>query len=267
MGILCALFIPDLRRDDVIWVFVAALGCTLLSIWLFARFCNQGRKSAGFLPASYLAWFVALGTYTLQAGAISRGILHLVSEPAFTDRRRYRHPAICCAVSAFPDDLDHNHAAVPGAFGNVSPRVFVRRFEEIRHEIFWLWVRSAGPLLMAAVFAVLTPLAFFLIHAGDGVGDAKPSAPSLGFALLIGACVVAPTVAVESMSVTWFPGSRWPMLLQFWTPLTFCIVVFGALLRAPDRTLGAAMAECGCLRRGVRNLARARLQPHTSDLL
>ena len=71
VGILCALFIPDVRRDDVIWVFVAALGCTLLSIWLFARFCNQGRKSAGFLAASYLAWFVALGTYTLQAGAIA----------------------------------------------------------------------------------------------------------------------------------------------------------------------------------------------------
>ena len=34
------------------------------------------------------------------------------------------------------------------------------------------------------------------------------------------------------------PGSRWPMLLQFWTPLTFCIVVFGALLRVPDRLWG-----------------------------
>ena len=74
------------------------------------------------------------------------------------------------------------------------------------YEIFWLWVRDAGPLLMAAVFVILTPLAFLLIHAGDGVGDAKPSAPSLGFALLIGACVVAPTVAVESCRQRGSPG-------------------------------------------------------------
>ena len=246
VGILCALFIPDVRRDDVIWVFVAALGCTLLSIWLFARFCNQGRKSAGFLAASYLAWFVALGTYTLQAGAIA-GVFFI----SYRNRRSLIGAVIdvlpyaalfllflmIWTTTTPPSPALSEMYRLGFSFDALRKSVSYGVWNE-SYEIFWLWVRSAGPLLMAAVFVILTPLAFLLIHAGDGVGDAKPSAPSLGFALLIGACVVAPTVAVESMSVTWFPGTRWPMLLQFWTPLTFCIVVFGALLRVPDRLWG-----------------------------
>ena len=52
VGILSALFLPNVYRDEVIWNFVGALGCTLLSIWLFALFCKDRRKN-GYLAASY----------------------------------------------------------------------------------------------------------------------------------------------------------------------------------------------------------------------
>src|SRR5262245_56605836 len=67
VGMLSVLFLPNVYRDEVIWNFVGALGCTLLSIWLFALFCNDRRKT-GYLAASYLVWFVAIGTYTIQIG-------------------------------------------------------------------------------------------------------------------------------------------------------------------------------------------------------
>ena len=97
--------------------------------------------------------------------------------------------------------------------------------------IFWIWLRGAGLLVMASVFAILAPVIWFMIGDRAGVTVAKPGVSALGFASLIGACVVAPTVAVEAMSATWFPGSRWPMLLQFWSPFMFCLVVFAIISR------------------------------------
>src|SRR3954466_15896713 len=41
VGVLSALFIPNVYRDEVIWNFVGALGFTLLSVWLFAVFCKD----------------------------------------------------------------------------------------------------------------------------------------------------------------------------------------------------------------------------------
>ena len=52
VGILSALFIPNVYRDQVIWNFVGALGFTLVCIWLFARFCRDRAKS-GYLAGSY----------------------------------------------------------------------------------------------------------------------------------------------------------------------------------------------------------------------
>ena len=69
VGILSSLFIPSVYRDEVIWNFVGALGCTLVCIWLFAVFCRD-RRQTGYLAASYLAWFVAIATYTIQTGAM-----------------------------------------------------------------------------------------------------------------------------------------------------------------------------------------------------
>jgi hypothetical protein len=69
VGSSSALFIPNAYISDVIWHLVGALGFTLVSIWLFALFCKD-RLQTGYLAASYLAWFVAISTYTIQIGAM-----------------------------------------------------------------------------------------------------------------------------------------------------------------------------------------------------
>ena len=58
---------------------------------------------------------------------------------------------------------------------------------------------------------------------------------SLGFVLLISACIVSPTVMLEAGSNVWTPGTRWPMLMQFSTPFAFCVVAFAIMSAVPNR--------------------------------
>jgi hypothetical protein len=102
------------------------------------------------------------------------------------------------------------------------------------YHYFWAWLLLAKPRLMAVVFVFLTLallVLFRLLRAGDYV---RPTTRRLSFALLIGAGVAAPTVVLEAMSDTWTPGTRWPMLLQFWSPFVFCVIVFIAMSVLPD---------------------------------
>jgi hypothetical protein len=95
----------------------------------------------------------------------------------------------------------------------------------------------AGPHLMIVVFALLTAASLLLLRATvtAGTKHAGPTIQSLGFALLISACIVGPTVMLEAGSNVWTPGTRWPMLMQFSTPFAFCAVTFAVMSVAPDR--------------------------------
>ena len=134
VGILSALFIPNAYRDQVIWNFIGALGCTLLSIWLFALFCKDRRRN-GYLAGSFLAWFVALGTYTIQIGAMG-GIFFLIAAAAFSRfvaqchcGRRVGYPSLCRDPRIVCDDLDHN--ITRGSADLISFAVFIRCFSKI----------------------------------------------------------------------------------------------------------------------------------------
>jgi hypothetical protein len=88
---------------------------------------------------------------------------------------------------------------------------------------------------MAVIFGVLAVLIGGLFHLlASGCGK-RPALKSLAFALLIGACVVAPTVGLEAVSDIWTPGTRWPMVMQFWTPFVFCILAFAGMESLSDR--------------------------------
>ena len=53
---------------------------------------------------------------------------------------------------------------------------------------------------------------------------------------IVAACIAAPTIALESGSDTWTPGTRWPMIYQLTTPLLLLAFV-AALLRAASPPL------------------------------
>ena len=54
------------------------------------------------------------------------------------------------------------------------------------------------------------------------------------------ACVAAPTVALESGSDTWTPGTRWPMIYQLTSPVLL-LALAAALLRAAAPPLRARL--------------------------
>ena len=247
VGILSALFLPNVYRDEVIWNFVGALGCTLLSIWLFALFCKDRRKN-GYLAASYIAWFVAISTYTIQIGAM--GAVFFVS----LRERLLVMPWPRAVVGALGDVLPYaallvlylmlwittSPLGVPTAFQlqfsyNALAKSVVFGIWNQHYHFFWIWLVIAGPLLMTIVFGILVVTILLLLYQLRPSDYARPTTQSLGFALLIGVCIAGPTIWLESMSDLWTPGTRWPMLMQFWSPFVFCLAAFTAMSAVPNR--------------------------------
>jgi hypothetical protein len=246
VGILSSLFLPNVYRDEVIWNFVAALGCSLLSIWLFALFC-QNRHKSGYLAASYIAWFVAISTYTIQIGGM--GAVFFVS----LRERLLVTPWRRALIGAFGDTLPYaallvlyvmlwitaSPLGVPTAFQlqfsyNALAKSVLFGIWNQHYDFFWIWLVMAGPLLMTIVFGILALTLLLLLGPLRASRYARPTPQSLGFALLIGVCIVTPTILLESMSDLWTPGTRWPMLMQFWSPFVFCLLAFTVLSALPN---------------------------------
>lgn len=247
VGVLSALFIPNAYIDGVIWNILGALGCSLLSIWLFAVFCNDRRKSR-YLAASYLIWFVAFATYTLQVGTI--GAVFFVSLRARLASTSWPRAILGALGDLVPYAsllalyvmvwLTTSSAGVPSAINLQFD------FDAFVHSIafgvwnnhycwFWIWLIKSGPLLMSFVFTLLAILFFTLLQVARIDANTRPTIRSLGFSLLIGGCIAAPTVVLEASSDLWTPGTRWPMLYQFWSPLFFSVLAFGAISPLPNR--------------------------------
>jgi hypothetical protein len=248
VGILSALFLPNIYLDEVVWNFVGALGFTLISIWLFALFCND-RHNHGYLAASYLAWFVAISTYTIQIGGMAAVFVLSLRE------RLSAVPWYRAVVGAVADALPYAAllmlymllwittsapAVLPSAYHlqfsfDAFTKSFVFGIWNEHYQIFLIWLLRIGPRLMVVGFGLLVATILLLLYRLRPGDYPKPARSSLGFAFLIGACIAGPTVALETMSDVWTPGTRWPMLMQFWSPFLFCIMAFTVLSPLPDR--------------------------------
>ena len=245
VGILSSLFLPNVYRDEVIWNFVGALGFTLVCIWLFARFCRDRAKS-GYLAASYLAWFVAIATYTIQTGAMG-GIFFIALRQRLATAT-WARAVFGAALDTLPYAgllalyvmiwLTTSPVGVPSAFGlqfSFAALAQSMAFGVWNHHyhFFWIWLSSADNRLMFVIFALLVAVLLLLLHRVRLGASDQPTLKSLGFALLVAACIAAPTIVLEATSDLWTPGTRWPMLMQFWSPFLFCSVLFFGLSKIP----------------------------------
>ena len=238
VGILSSLFLPNVYRDEVIWNFVGALGFTLVCIWLFARFCRDREKN-GYLAASYIAWFVAIATYTIQIGAL--GGIFFVALRQRLATASWARAVFGAALDTLPYVgllalyvmiwLTTSPVGVPSAFRLQFSFVALAQSMAFgvwndHYHFFWIWLTSADSRLMFVIFALLVAVLLLLLRRVRlGVFD-KPTLKSLGFALLVAACIAAPTIVLEATSDLWTPGTRWPMLMQFWSPFLFSLVLF-----------------------------------------
>jgi hypothetical protein len=253
-GILISLFIVNGYRDGIVWTQLVALGCTLAAIWSFARFLNTDRISYGFFGLSIVAWLMAIGIYTLQCGAV--GVIVVLSflqsvrgktlAPGLVIRgvgRALLDAVPYLAVLAIYLMIWRTTSAV-GVPEEWSLRLSFGQFmasvlEGIWHtdyKYFLVWVKAGGGALMFAVFAIASVGLWVLFYFSRAEHDARSipiSGRDLALVGLIALCVVAPTVILEAASDMWTPGTRWRMLMQFSTPLLFCMISAALLAALP----------------------------------
>lgn len=247
VGGLSSLFITNVYRDEVNWNFIGALGFSLLSIWLFALYCKNRRRS-GFLTASYLAWFVAFATYTIQVGALAA--IFIISARSRLPRLTCNHALAGALLDTIPYAvflilyvlvwITTSAIGVPGGYTlGFSVKAF---FASIgfgvwndHYVVFWRWLSAIDPQLAVVLFLLLSLATYSFLYVLGPNEAPRPTLRSLAAAFLIGLCVVAPTILLEASSDVWVPGTRWPMVMQFWPPLLFCVLAFAALSGLPDR--------------------------------
>ena len=171
VGSLSALFIPNAYQSDVIWNFVGALGCSLITIWCFAMFCKDRRKSA-YLAASYISWFVAIGTYTIQIGAIAaiffvslrQRLINASWLKAFLGAGMDVVPYAAFLMLYLMLWITTSHMVIPAglhyqfSFDALTTSITSGIWNDYYY-VFWIWLTAAGPL-MAVVFLLLTAVVF-----------------------------------------------------------------------------------------------------------
>jgi hypothetical protein len=246
LGILTALFIVNVHRDNITWTSTVALGFALLAVLLFALFCKDRTRSP-LLVSSLLAWFVAIGTYTIQVGAIAAVVLVSLRQAHRVLGLSWRRAIVCATVDVLPYaalfilymiiwdttvPMDIS-ARFPSRFSfDALAQTTAFALWNVHYHYFWSWLIYANALLMAALFAVLALVMFAMLRATSsirGVGFVRPRPGALGFVVLIGLSLITPTITLEATSAIFVPGSRWPMVMPFWSPFLICVVAFIAL--------------------------------------
>jgi hypothetical protein len=240
LAIVIVFWMANRYTDQIFWNFQGALAFSLLSIAAYAQFLRGNRRSYHLYAISLVAWFIAFTTYTIQCGAML-AIAYLAlrrSQIAPTGGK----PAIMrVLLTAVADTAPYvalfalflliwQTTIHPAAANAISLQFTWSGFLSSLREGLWTsdlrtfyWRVAQSPDLVAIVVAAAacTTIAFgaLLLRRRWPETDARLiELPQLVDVFVVLACVAAPTVALESSSSVWIPGTRWPMIYQVTTP-------------------------------------------------
>ena len=248
--------------EQVIWNFQGALAASLLSVAAYARFVEEGQRSYRLYGISIVLWFVAFATYTIQCGAVlAIGYLAFRRSPA--PGRDALHSILERARAAVLDTLPYLvlfglffllwqttmgssfaseasfHFSVTALLRSLQEGVWTNDFALFYKLVF----TSPDRLAFIAAAAVCGVVGYLALHWRERSAPAEaPGIAGRGLVdvLVVVACVAAPTVALESGSDTWIPGTRWPMIYQLTSPVLL-LGVAAALLGATAPPLRARL--------------------------
>jgi hypothetical protein len=250
LGTLTAVFLCSVRIDSIHWNFVGALACSLLSVWCFAQFINSGRHAA-WLSGSLVLWLLAIQTYTLQTGGmLAVGVLSLAEQGQLRSVRDLTKRILQAAIDVLPYILSllffvmvWRTTATSGITESTDApslsllgRSLIEGAWHSDYAHYAIMVRHLAPDVVLLVLVVAFPV-LLLAQGWIGSSPADESVPicipDLVKVLLVGICLAVPTVLLESTSTMFPPGTRWRMILQFWTPLMSLTVLAVAILIVP----------------------------------
>jgi hypothetical protein len=247
LGLLIVFWLVNRFSEQVFWNFQGALACSLLSISAYAQFIRGGRRSYRLYALSIILWFIAFATYTLQSGAmlaIAYLALRHGSVERFSDRNWIIKRAYTAVVDAAPylalwvlffllwQTTIHPLAAqslslhfrLPALLTSLREGAWTTEFV-----IFYSRLINspniAAFISAAAGCCVLTFVALHWRRRFPGTPSSVIAVPQLIDVFIVVACIASPTVALESSSLEWGPGTRWPMIYQFTAPAILLTLV------------------------------------------
>ena len=243
--------------EQVIWNFQGALAASVLSVAAYARFVEEGRRSYRLYAVSMVLWFVAFATYSIQCGAVL-AIGYLAFRRAHASGVNALHSVLKRAGTAFLDTFPYLvlfglflllWQTTMGSFASEASFHFslTALLQSLREGVWTsdfvlfcqLIVTSPDRLAFIAAATICGVVAYLsLIWRERRAAAGVPGIDVRGLmdVSIVAACIAAPTIALESGSDTWTPGTRWPMIYQLTTPLLLLAFV-AALLRAASPPL------------------------------
>jgi hypothetical protein len=240
-AILCSLTLASADIGGVTWNFTGAAACSVLTIWTYLRAHRSPHRPLAWLAASYAFWLLAIGTYTLQSGAVIAigGLTALFLTAGKPLHRRALASAVVVApyllilmLVAYWKTYDYGILDLPM---RPSLSAFARSLSfgfgtPTHYDIYWTWARDVPAALTIAFLVIPSALTAIILWTLRRNNGSELFRPKMILAIaIVAAALVAPTVALESSSSTWAPGTRWPMLTQLWVPL-LAVVIFSAPL-------------------------------------
>ena len=247
--------------EQIVWNFQGALAASLLSVAAYARFLDEGRRSCRLYAISIVLWFVAFATYTIQCGAVlAIGYLALRRAPA--PDLDALHSVLGRARAAVLDTLPYlvlfglfflvwqttmgpfapaisSHFSGAALLQSLREGVWTSDLAQFYQNVF----TAPHRLAFIAAAAVCGAVAFLALQWRERRAAAEaPGVDGRGLVdvFVVVACIAAPTIALESGSDTWVPGTRWPIIYQLTSPVLL-LAVAAALLWAAAPPLRARL--------------------------
>jgi hypothetical protein len=248
------------------WNFYGAAGFTLLSIYFYCRYLDGARTRAGNLVLALMCYLVAIGTYTLQTGAVI-GVFFLAllrTEDPWLEKVKsglfdcgafvalfVLFSLIWSATTPLPQSVFFR-PDLPLFLGQVTQSIWMFITSPVigQHwqDAIVQWTAIGLLTVFLSAFAVIAAI---LVGAAKLFNTEVHAAP-IGWVLVVLAALSVPTIMLEATSTIWVPGKRSPMVQPVFQPMLWIGGVFAvtAMLRcfkAPSWIPLIASAGIGAL--------------------
>jgi hypothetical protein len=257
LGVACvvAVFLGNGYLDQIYWTMQLALVFSLWSLTFYKIFIDGSRSDYRLYAAAIVAWFFALGTYSIQTGAILAVALIAFTAPAtgmLVRVRRAITDTLPFALIFVAFWLEWQTAAreayttgshVIGGINVTRPHLFAG-LASLR-QAFWhfdrltffnevVYVAWGYRLIFAAAAAAVGLFVFCAVGSRDRAGASPPRLWHLFVLACAVSCLMVPTVLVEASGYG-IPGQGWRKAYQLTTPLLYLGVAAAVLGLLPAR--------------------------------
>lgn len=231
--------------EQIIWVYLGALGTSLLTIHFYCRYVDSNRSSSYDLAIALILYLFTIATYSLLPGAIiAITCLAFFRNPnpelQMKWRQRFRNTLIDVSffliIFLIYNGIWYTVNRNAEVFYVFNWSIFTKQFlQSIRffiyhpsyHSLLTLTFNDFTFTQIILIFcsAFVFFCSLFFIYPANKVGNFTEKLP-MGWIVAIMLSISVSIIILESTSTIWYPGSRALMVQQVWQPLLYISLVF-----------------------------------------